>query len=60
LEESLNNLSIWFGSKNGNGVAEFYGPIPMNLYSGSYGGKKFGGSGDHKLFGFNNSILVKN
>ena len=60
LEESLNNLSIWFGSKNGNGVAEFYGPIPMNLYTGSYGGKKFGGSGDHKLFGFNNSILVKN
>lgn len=60
LEESLNNLGTWFGSKNSNGVAEFYGPIPMNLYTGNYGGGKFGGSKNHKLFGFNNSIIVNN
>lgn len=60
LEESLNNLGTWFGSKNSNGVAEFYGPIPMNLYTGNYNGGKFGGSENHKLFGFNNSIMVNN
>jgi len=32
----------------------------MNLYTGNYGGSKFGGSGSHKLFGFNNSIMVNN
>ena len=42
LEESLNNLSRWFGAENGNGVTEFFQKIPRETYIGSYQGQNWG------------------
>ena len=60
LEESLNNLSKWFGAENGNGVTEFFQKIPRETYVGSYRGQNWGNLLGFDMVATNKRIKPKN
>lgn len=60
LEESLNNLSRWFGAEYSNGVTEFFSKVPKNTYIGNYRGKEWGNITGFNMIGFGGTKKVVN
>lgn len=60
LEESLNNLSRWFGAGNSNGVTEFFQKVPRDTFVGSYGGQNWGNFPGFDMVAIDKRIKPKN
>lgn len=45
LEDSLYELSSWFGAENTHGMIQMFQKVPMNTYIGNFKGKSFNSSG---------------